>query len=261
MLEELHLTRPIIFFDLEATGVNPQRDRIVEISVVKIFPDGHHECTTRKLNPTIPIPAAATQIHAISDADVARAPTFAQIAGNLLKYFEDCDLGGYNINGFDIPMLGEEFKRAGLEFSTSGRRVVDAYAIFTKLYPRTLSAAYKFFCGKDLEDAHSAEADTLATVEVLAGELARHPELPRELDALHEFSDNRDPDAIDSGRRFKFAGDVPVVNFGKHAGTPLKQIAAEEPGFLRWILRSDFPDEVKKIASDALSGIFPERSK
>ena len=120
MLEELHLTRPIIFFDLEATGVNPQRDRIVEISVVKIFPDGRHECTTRKLNPTIPIPAATTQIHGISDADVARAPTFAQIAGNLLKYFENCDLGGYNINGFDIPMLCEEFKRAGLEFSTSG---------------------------------------------------------------------------------------------------------------------------------------------
>ncbi len=261
MLEELKLGRPIVFFDLEATGVNPQRDRIVEISTVKIMPDGTDIRATRRLNPTIPIPPAASAIHGIYDADVAHEPTFADIAANLFKYLEDCDLGGYNITGYDIPMLTGEFKRAGIDFKMDGRRVVDAFTIFAKLYPRNLTAAYKFFCGKDLENAHGAEADTLATIEVFAGELAKHAEIPRDMDELHKFCDNADPDAIDTNRRFKFVDGVATVNFGKYSGVALKKIAAEEPGFLRWIVRSDFPEDVKKIASDALAGKFPVREE
>jgi len=257
MLENLNLTRPLVFFDIESTGVNPQRDRIVELSIIKLLPEGGDERTTRRLNPTIPIPAGASQIHGIYDADVAHAPTFVQIAQNLHKYLEGCDLGGYNIQGFDIPLLVEEFRRAGIEFAVADRRIIDAYTIFTKLYPRTLTAAYKFFCNKDLEGAHGAEADTLATMEVLAGQLAKHPELPLDLAELSKFCDNRDPDAIDSQRRFKFVNGIATVNFGKYSGQSLREVAVNEPGFLRWILRGDFSDEVKNIASDALAGKFP----
>ena len=158
-------------------------------------------------------------------------------------------------------MLEAEFRRAGLEFRISERRVVDVYNIFCKLYPRTLSAAYKFFCGKELEGAHGAAADTAATLEVLLGQLERHPELPRELAGLAEFSDLTDPDAIDRTRRFKWSGDEAVVNFGKNAGRTLRDLADNDPGFLRWITRNDFPDDVKKIAADALVGKFPVRDK
>ncbi|MBR7106805.1 MAG: 3'-5' exonuclease [Lentisphaeria bacterium] len=257
MLEQLKLDRPLAVFDIESTGVVPQRDRIVEIAVLKITPDGESRNTVRRLNPQIPIPPSATAIHGISDADVADCPVFADIADKLLAYLDGCDLAGYNIQGFDIPLLECEFKRVGLDLRTSERRVIDVYNLFCKLYPRTLTAAYKFFCGKDLEGAHGAAADTAATWEVLLGQLARHPELPRESAALAQFSDNSDPDALDRNRRFKWNGDDVVVNFGKYSGRTLKDIAENEPGFLRWIIKSDFPDDVKEIASDALMGKFP----
>ncbi|MGE4563419.1 MAG: exonuclease domain-containing protein [Victivallaceae bacterium] len=255
---ELKLERPLVMFDIESTGVTPGRDRIVELAVLKIMPDGTRQSVVRRLNPEMPIPPSATAIHGICDADVANSPTFAVIAANLARYLENCDLGGYNVVNFDIPMLQNEFQRAGVPFSMENRKVVDAYTLFCKLYPRTLTAAYNFFCGKELADAHSADADTAATWEVLLGQLARHPELPRELGALAELCNNADPDAIDRTRRFKFRDGEAVVNFGKNAGRPLKEIAEQDPGFLRWIMRSDFPDDVKKIASDALSGIFPK---
>lgn len=258
-LSELKLERPLIVFDIESTGTVVTRDRIVELSVIKFFPDGRREEVTRRINPEMPIPEGASKIHGIYDEDVKDAPPFSVIAQNLYKYFENCDLGGYNIVGFDIPLLIEEFKRAGLDFSMTDRRVVDGFRIFCKLYPRTLTAAYKLFCGKDLENAHSALADTEATIEVLAGQLARHPELPRDMAGLHDFCIQRDPDVLDEGRRFKWSGDEVIVNFGKNYGKTLKAIAAEDPGFLRWILRSDFSMDVKKIAGDALSGVFPVR--
>ena len=158
-----------------------------------------------------------------------------------------------------MPLLENEFKRANLDFRAGERKIVDAYAIFCKLYPRTLTAAYKFFCGKDLVDAHGAAADTAATWEVLLGELEKHPELPRELDALADYSDMSDPDAVDKSRRFKWNGDEVIVNFGKYAGRPLREIAENEPGFLRWIIKNDFPDDVREIAGNALIGKFPER--
>ena len=258
---DLKLDRPLAVFDIESTGIVPQRDRIVEIAVLKIMPDGSSRNTVRRLNPQMPIPPGATAIHGITDADVADCPVFADIADKLLNYLDGCDLAGYNIQGFDIPLLENEFKRVGLDLQTSQRRVIDAYTLFCKLYPRTLTAAYKFFCGKDLEGAHGAAADTAATFEVLMGQLTRHPELPRTVDELADFSDMTDPDAVDRNRRFKWNGDEVMVNFGKYAGRSLRDIAENEPGFLRWIIKSDFPDDVRSIAEKALIGIFPERQK
>ena len=263
--------RPLVFFDLEATGVNILNDRIVEISVVKIFPDGRREVKTRRINPEMHIPEEASAIHGIYDKDVVNEPTFRAISKNFFIYLEDCDLGGYNITKFDIPMLTREFSRAGLTFTTANRRIIDAYNIFCRMEPRNLSAAYKFFCGKDMKDAHSAEADTLATVEIFEGEIKRYSQMAREdypediekwpetLDEFHTFCNQRMIDSIDPDGRFKWKNGEAVVAFGKNAGTSLRRIAIDNPDFLRWILRSDFSVEVKNIASDALKGIFPEK--
>ena len=258
---ELVLERPLVFFDIESTGTNPYRDRIVEIAVIKVMPDGSRQEVVRRINPTIPIPEGASAVHGIYDADVADCPTFDVIAHNLYNYLEGCDLAGYNIVKFDVPMLQEEFKRCNLELSMRDRKLIDVFNIFCRLYPRTLSAAYEFFCGGNLEDAHSALADTDATVAVLLGQLAKHPELPREMAGLAEFSAARDADFVDSEGRLKFSGDEVVINVGKNSGRRLRDLANEDPGFLRWMLRSDFSDEVKNIIKNALSGEFPTRQK
>ncbi len=256
---ELQLLRPLVIFDLESTGVFPERDRIVELAVLKIFPDGSSQSAVRRLNPGIPIPPSATAIHGIADADVADCPSFETIAANLARYLDCCDLGGYNVVNFDIPMLQAEFQRAGIPLCMKERNVVDVYQIFCKLFPRTLTAAYKLYCGRELMDAHSADADTCATWEVLSAQLKRHPELPRGVEALAAFSGVADPDALDQTRRFKWRNGEVVVNFGKNAGRSLNDIAVNDPGFLRWIVRSDFPEDARTIAKNALSGIFPER--
>ncbi len=255
----LELERPLVVFDLETTGVNFQSDRIVEISVIKVMPDGSQEVKTRRINPEMPIPAEASAVHGIYDKDVADEPTFKDISRNLYLYLENCDLAGYNLTKFDVPMLVAEFNRVGLEFDIKSRKIIDAFTIFRKMFPRTLTAAYKFFCGKELEDAHSAEADTLATLEVLAAQIKQYDELPKDVAGLHEFCDDTDPDAVDSTGKFKWSGDKVIVNFGKNSGTPLERIAVENPGFLRWIMKADFPDDAKDIAQDALSGRFPEK--
>lgn len=260
MFGRLELTRPLAVFDIESTGVNPARDRIVEISVMKLFPDGTQQSTTRRLNPGIPIPPAVTAIHGISDADVANEPFFADIAQKLHSYLADCDLAGYNITTFDVPLLECEFKRAGLSFDLSNRKIIDAYNIFCKLYPRTLTAAYSFFCGKELVNAHGAAADTAATLEVLLGQLDKHPELSGSVEQLAAASDLAGPDAVDRTRRFKWSGDEVVVNFGKNSGRTLRDLAENDPGFLRWIIKNDFPDDVKEIASNALIGKYPTRN-
>ena len=256
---DLVLERPLVFFDIESTGTNPYRDRIVEIAVIKVMPDGTRQEVVRRINPSMPIPAGASAVHGIYDDDVKDAPTFDVVAQNLYNYLENCDLAGYNIVKFDVPMLQEEFKRCGLNLSMQNRKLIDVFNIFCRLYPRNLTAAYKFFCGGDLEDAHSALADTDATVAVLLGQLAKHPELPREMAGLAEFSAARDADFIDSEGRLKFSGDEAVVNFGKNSGRRLKDLAVEDPGFLRWMLRSDFSEEVKAVIQKALQGEFPTR--
>ncbi len=263
--------RPLVFFDLETTGTNVLTDRIVELTLVKLYPDGQREVKTRRLNPEMPIPPEATAIHKISDEDVKDAPTFRQISKNLFICLEGCDLGGYNIARFDIPVLVREFARAGLSFSLEGRRIIDVYTIFCRMEPRNLSAAYQFFCGKKMEDAHSAEADTLATVDIFEAQMERYSKLeksqlpetvelfPTDLDSLHAFCCQQNPDAVDRGGKFKWRNGVAVIGFGRNAGIPLAKIAVDNPDFLRWIIKSDFEADVKKIAADALKGIFPKK--
>ena len=270
MMKDLITKRPLVFFDLETTGTNVINDRIVEISIVKISPDGSREVKTRRLNPEMHIPEEASAVHGIYDKDVENEPTFRQISQSLYIYLEDCDLGGYNIVKFDVPVLVKEFSRAGLQFSLENRRIIDAYNLYCKMEPRTLSAAYKRFCGKSLEDAHSAEADTLATVEVFEAELERYSamakedipedvEFAKDLDVLHKLCNPVIPDAIDPEGKFRWKGDEAVIGFGKNSGIPLRQIAVDNPEFLRWILRADFSQDVKQIAQNALKGFFPEK--
>lgn len=250
----------MVFFDLEATGVNPQVDRIVEICVAKLSPGGGCEVKNRRINPERPIPPEATAIHGITDADVADAPVFKSISASLNLYFHDCDLAGYNIIRYDLPMLRAEFKRAGMDFPIDNRRILDAQIIFHQKEPRTLSAAYKFYCGKEHEDAHSAESDVLATIAVLDGELTRYQDLPRDIGALHDFCKPKDANWVDESGRFKWdENGEAVVAFGKNQGLKLREIAATNPGFLSWMIKSDFAEDAKKIAKDALVGKFPSR--
>lgn len=242
----LNLERPLVFFDLETTGTNILRDRIVEISTVKLFPDGHYEEKCRRLNPEIPIPEAATAVHHISDADVAGEPTFRQVARSLLDFFDDCDIAGFNSNKFDVPLLIEEFARVGLNFEISGRHFIDVQNIFHKMEPRTLVAAYKYYCGKDLTAAHSASADTMATMEVLLSQLDKYGELKNDVASLSEFSSG--------GKNLDLAGrivlddnDVPVFNFGKHKGKSVESVLKKEPSFYSWIMQGEFPKNTKDV--------------
>lgn len=241
---QLNLTRPIIFFDLETTGTSVTSDRIVEISLIKVFPDGHTEEKTRRINPERHIPEESTAIHHITDEDVKDAPTFRQIARSLHDLFDDSDIAGFNSNKFDVPLLIEEFGRAGLSFDVSGRNFVDVQGIFHKMEQRTLVAAYRFYCGKELSDAHSASADTRATYEVLLSQLDRYPELKNDVGALAQFSSGgRNVDL--AGRMIYDDNNEPIFNFGKNKGRKVKDIVRHEPGFIQWIMQGDFPKETK----------------
>ena len=243
---KLNLQRPLVFFDLETTGVQITRDRIVEISIVKVHPDGERETKTRRINPGMPIPPEATAVHGITDADVADCPTFAQVARSLYTWLEGCDIAGFNSNRFDVPMLIEEFLRAGVAVNFDDRYFVDVQTIFHKMERRTLEAAYKFYCDKTLENAHSAEADTLATVEVLEAQLDRYPEdLTNDIPALAEFSTH--------GKRVDFAGHLAyndkeeiVINFGKYKGVPITEVFRKDSGYYNWVMGAQFPLETKR---------------
>lgn len=241
---QLNLSRPIIFFDLETTGTSVTADRIVEISLIKVYPDGHTEEKSRRINPERHIPEESTAIHHITDEDVKDAPTFRQVAKSLHSMFEGCDIAGFNSNKFDVPLLIEEFGRAGLTFDVAGRHFVDVQGIFHKMEQRTLVAAYRFYCGKELTDAHSAAADTKATYEVLLGQLERYPELKNDIVALSEFSSGgRNVDL--AGRMVYDDNHEPVFNFGKNKGRKVADVVRMDPGFIQWILQGDFPKETK----------------
>lgn len=243
---KLNLERPIIFFDLETTGTNITHDRIVEISLLKIFPDGHQEQKSRRLNPTIPIPAAATAVHHITDEDVKDCPTFAQIAKSLHEIFEGSDIAGFNSNRFDVPLLMEEFNRVNINFDVTGRRFIDVQNIFHKMEQRTLVAAYRFYCGKELEGAHGALADTLATYEVLLGQLDRYSELQNDVDFLADFSSaGKNLDL--AARIVRDDNNVPIFNFGKHKGKAVKDVLRREPSFYDWMMQGDFPKNTKDV--------------
>ncbi len=241
---ELKLTKPIIFFDLETTGTNITHDRIVEISLIRISPDGTEMEKSRRINPEMPIPAEATAIHHITDEDVANAPTFKQVAKDLAKIFTGCDIAGFNSNRFDIPMLDQEFQRAGVKFDFSKPRMIDVQTIFHKKEQRTLVAAYKFYCGKDLDGAHSATADTRATYEVLKAQLDRYADLPNDMASLSEYSSqNRNVDLM--GRLIYNDEGVEIINFGKYKGSPAEEVLKRDPGYFNWVMQGDFPQNTK----------------
>ena len=241
---KLNLKRPIVFFDLETTGVDTAKDRIVEISMVKVMPDGEQIVKTRKLNPGIHIPAEATAIHGITDEDVRDCPTFAQVAKSLEQFIRGCDFGGFN-----LPVLVEEFLRAGVDVDFKRRRFVDVQNIFHKKEQRTLVAAYKFYCDKDLEDAHSAEADTLATYEVLMAQLERYPDLENDIDKLAEFS-TRGEAADYAGRILFNEKGEEVFGFGKYKGRPVAEVFRAEPSYYAWMMNGDFPLYTKKVITE-----------
>ena len=243
---KLNLKRPIVFLDLETTGVDPAKDRIVEISLVKVMPDGSQEVKTRRLNPEMHIPEAASAVHGIHDEDVANCPTFREISKSLWSYISGCDFAGYNSNKFDIPVLVEEFLRAGIDVDMDKCRFIDVQNIFHRMEQRTLVAAYKFYCGKDLTQAHSAEADTLATYEVLKAQLDRYSELQNDVEFLSEFS-ARSQNVDFAGRIIYDDKGVEVFNFGKHKGRSVAEEFRTEPSYYAWMMNGDFPLYTKKV--------------
>lgn len=244
---KLNLKNPIVFFDLETTGTNINSDRIIEICYLKVYPNGNEESKTLRINPEMHIPEASTAIHGIHDEDVANCPRFKEVAANIAKDIEGCDLGGFNSNRFDIPVLAEEFLRAGIDIDLSRRKFVDVQVIYHKLEQRTLSAAYKFYCNKNLEDAHTAEADTRATYEVLKAQLDRYPDiLQNDISFLSEYSSyNRNVDF--AGRMVYDDNGIEVFNFGKYKGMPVADVLRKDPGYYSWILQGDFTLNTKQM--------------
>ena len=244
---ELNLTRPLCFFDLETTGTDVSRDRIVEISILKVYPNGNRESKTWLVNPTIPIPPASTDIHGISDVMVAQAPTFKELAKQIHNMIKDSDLAGYNSDRFDIPLLAEELLRAGVDFDLKNRVTVDVQTIFHKMEQRTLSAAYKFYCKKSLDNAHSAEADTTATYEILKAQLDTYSDtLPNDIKQLSDFTTRKQVADFAGFIAYNEKGEE-IFTFGKHKGRKVEQILEEEPGYFGWILNADFPLYTKKV--------------
>lgn len=245
----LKLKNPIVFFDLETTGTNFASDRIVEISYLKVSPNGMEESKTMRINPDCHIPEASTAVHGITDEDVKDCPKFKQVAQSIANEIEGCDLAGFNSNRFDIPLLAEEFLRAGVDVDLKKHKFVDVQVIFHKMEQRTLSAAYKFYCGKNLEDAHTASADTNATYEVLKAQLDRYPELENDIDFLSKFTSFT--------RNVDFGGviiyndkDEEVFNLGKYKGQRVVDVLQRDPGYYSWMMNADFPQYTKKVLTN-----------
>ncbi len=241
---KLQLTKPIVFFDLETTGTNISRDRIVEIAIVKLMPDGRVFEKTRRINPEMPIPAEATAVHHITDEDVANEPTFRQVANSLAQLISGCDIAGFNSNRFDIPLLDAEFERVGVDFDFGKARFIDVQTIYHKKEPRTLVAAYRYYCGRELEGAHGAINDTRATMEVLMAQLEKYEDLPSEVGALSDFaSPNKNVDLM--GRLIYDDKNREIINFGKYKGQVAEDVLAKDPGYYSWIMQGDFPRSTK----------------
>ena len=244
---KLNLKNPLVFFDLETTGTNINSDRIVEICYLKVYPNGNEESKTLRINPEMHIPEASSAVHGIYDEDVADCPKFKDVAKNIASDIEGCDLAGFNSNRFDIPVLAEEFLRAGVDIDLMKRKFVDVQVIYHKLEQRTLSAAYKFYCDKNLEDAHTAEADTRATYEVLKAQLDRYADvLENDINFLSNYSCySRNVDF--AGRIVNNDHDVEVFNFGKYKGVSVKEVLQKDPGYYSWIMQGDFTLNTKNV--------------
>lgn len=243
----LKLSRSLAFFDLETTGVQVGKDKIVEICVLKVAPDGTEDCKTWRINPGIPIPKQASNIHGITDDMVKDSPKFGELALEIYHFIKDADLSGYNSNRFDLPLLAEEFLRTDVDFDMKNRRSIDVQSVFFKMEPRTLTAAYKFYCNKELVGAHGAEADTRATYEILKAQVERYEILKNDSQFLADFTQPTQPNADLAGMiKFDAQGDE-IFNFGKHKGKKVLEVMAKEPGYYGWIQNADFPLYTKKI--------------
>lgn len=258
----LQLSRPLAVFDLETTGINITSDKIVEIAIIKLHPDGKEEKYLRRVNPEKNIPSEIVAIIGITNEDVANEPTFPEIANEVLEFIGDADLGGYNSNKFDIPVLAEELMRAGADFDLSTRNFVDVQNIFHKMEQRTLSAAYQFYCQKTLENAHSALYDAQATLDVLKAQLERYPDLKKDVPSLADFSKGGNFDLLDfAGRIAKNDKAEAVYNFGKHKGKTIKEVMRTEPGYYGWMLDADFPLYTKQVLRKEMEKIKNEQQK
>lgn len=248
----LQLKRPIVFIDLETTGISLSSDRIVEIAMIKLAPDGSRQVKRKLINPGIPIPAESIDIHGITDEMVKDAPTFKQSGNEIKMFIDNSDLGGYNSNRFDIPILMEEFLRAGMDVDLSNRKMIDVQHIFYTMEPRTLTAAYKFFCQKELVDAHSAEADVDATIEVLSAQLDRYKNLGNTVESILDIIG--EDKIVDYARRFSYNDkDIEIFNFGKHKGKAVKDVLKAEPQYYDWMMRGDFPLHTKQKLTEILN--------
>jgi DNA polymerase-3 subunit epsilon len=240
----LQLVKPLAVIDLETTGINLSTDRIVEIAIVKVFPDGKKQIKRKLINPEMPISAASQEMHGITNEMVKDAPTFKQVANEIKQFLDNCDLAGYNSNRFDIPLLAEEFLRVGLEFDFSNRKLVDVQKIFHMMEQRTLSAAYKFYCNKNLEGAHGAEADATATWEILEAQVNRYPQLGNSIDSI--ITCIGDDCIVDFARRMIMENGVEIFNFGKHKGRVVAEVLKAEPQYYDWMMKGDFPMHTKQ---------------
>jgi len=243
------LKKPLVFFDLETTGISIVKDRIVEISMLKILPNGDQESKTMKVNPTIPISAEAESIHGISNEDVKNAPTFPEVAKIVLQFIEGCDLAGFNSNRFDLPLLAEELIRAEVDYDLKKQNFIDVQVIFHKMEKRTLSAAYQFYCKKELKNAHSAEADAIATYEILKAQIDHYENLENDMEKLSEFSShNRNADF--AGRIIYNNKGEEIFNFGKYKGKTVEEVLEKDPGYYGWIINNEFPLYTKKVLTN-----------
>ena len=247
----LLLTRPLAFIDLETTGVNLASDRIVEIAIVKISPDGSRQVKRKLINPQIPIPKSSSDIHGISDEMVKDAPSFKQVANEFKQFSENSDLAGYNSNRFDLPMLMEEFLRAGLEFDITDRKLLDVQRIYHMMEPRTLSAALRFYCEKNLENAHSAEADAAATLDILQAQVEKYQQLGSTVESIIQFTGEEE--IVDFARRFIMENGIEIFNFGKHKGRPVADVLKLEPQYYDWMMKGDFPMHTKQKLTEILN--------
>lgn len=247
----LVLHRPLAFIDLETTGINLSTDRIVEIAIIKIMPDGSQLCKHKLINPQVPIPKVCSDLHGITDDKVKDAPVFKEVANELKQFIENADLSGYNSNRFDIPLLVEEFLRAGITLDMKNRRMVDVQHVFHMMEKRTLGAAYKFYCKKELIDAHSAKADALATFEILEAQTSHYPDLGNTLDDILKFTGEEE--VVDFARRMVMDNGVEIFNFGKYKGRPVSDVLKAEPQYYDWMMKGDFPLHTKQKLTEILN--------
>ncbi len=253
----LDLKKPLAFIDLETTGINIAADRIVEIAIIKINTDATKQVKRRLINPEMPIPPGASDVHGITNEMVKDAPTFKQVANEVKQFIEHCDLAGYNSNRFDIPLLVEEFLRAGLDIELGGRYMLDVQKIFHTMEQRTLSAAYKFYCDKILDGAHSAEMDASATWEVLQAQVSRYPQMGNTVEAIVKFTG--EDQIVDFARRFVMENGVEVFNFGKHKGKPVSLVLKQEPQYYDWMMKGDFPLHTKQKLTEIFNRTMLKR--